>query len=114
MSTHSTIGYETLDGGYLGVYCHYDGYVDYMAPILHRMFHADVVILVNKALCGDGIRCLNEDGTYEIFEATTRPIAAQTNWPATNEEYAYRKCVDGRVEWTDDGEHWETWEPDVP
>jgi hypothetical protein len=23
MSTRSTIGYETADGGYVGVYCHY-------------------------------------------------------------------------------------------
>jgi hypothetical protein len=79
------------------------------------MFHADVVILVNKALAAGGIRCLNDDGTYEIFnDAPVRGMKAETRWPCLPEEFAYRKCIDGRVEWTDDGERWETWEPNAP
>jgi len=124
MATRSTIGYETVGGGYLGVYCHYDGFPDHMGPILHRMFHVDVVILVNAALAGGGIRCINEDGTHEIFNdgvgldehhrRQRHGLVAETHWPCCPEEYAYRKCLDGRVEWTEDGESWSTWEPNVP
>jgi hypothetical protein len=115
MATRSTIGYETPDGGYVGVYCHYDGFPDHMGPILHRMFHADVVILVSKALAKGGIRCLNDDGTYEIFnDAPVHGLKAETEWPCCPEQFAYRKCLDGRVEWTDDAGGWSTWEPNVP
>lgn len=110
MATRSTIGYETADGGYVGVYCHYDGYPDHMGPILHRMFHADVIIMVSKALAGGGIRCLNEDGTYEIFNDKDG-LTAKTRWPCCPEEYAYRKCLDGRVEWTEDAGSFKEWKP---
>jgi hypothetical protein len=101
MATRSTVGYEDADGGYVGVYCHYDGYPDYMGPILHAMLHADVVVMVSRALQGGGLRCVNEDGTYEIFN--DKGYAAETTWPCCPEEFAYRKRLDGRVEWTDSG-----------
>lgn len=100
MATRSTIGYETADGGYVGVYCHYDGFPDHMGPVLHEMLHADVVIMVSKALRGGGIRLIGYRGVYEIF-TDRNGIAPQTEWPCCPEEYAYRKCLDGRVEWTD-------------
>jgi hypothetical protein len=84
-----------------------------MGPILHRMFHADVVIMVSKALAGGGIRCIDADGTYEIFNHKDCP-PAETHWPCLPEEYAYRKRLDGRVEWTEDPPGWETWEPKEP
>lgn len=96
MATRGTIGYETADGGYVGVYVHYDSYPDHMGPNLHRMFHTDVVIMVNKALRQGGIRCINNDGSYEIFN--DKGYAAETTWPCCPEEYAYRKRLDGRLE----------------
>lgn len=102
MATRGTIGYETADGGYVGVYVHYDSYPDHMGPILHEMLHADVVIMVSKALHGGGLRCVMDGGVYEVF-TDKNGIAPQTEWPCCPEEYAYRKCLDGRVEWTDSG-----------
>lgn len=113
MATRSTIGYETADGGYVGVYCHYEGYPDYMGPILHAMMHADVVIMVSKALRGGGIRLVNKDRSYELFNDADF-LSPQTEWPCCPEEFAYRKCLDGRVEWTDDGDEWQTWDPNLP
>ena len=110
MATRSTIGYETADGGYVGVYCHYDGYPDHMGPILHRMFHADVVIMVSKALAVGGIRSIDTDGTFDLFNDPSS-AAAETQWPCCPEEYAYRKCLDGRVEWTDDSRSFSEWKP---
>lgn len=111
MATRSTIGYETADGGYVGVYCHYDGYPENMGPILHAMLHADVVIMVSKALRGGGLRCINTGGDYEIF-TDKQGVPAETTWPCCPEGYAYRKRLDGRVEWTDDAESWQEWTPD--
>lgn len=112
MATRSTIGYETADGGYVGVYCHYDGYPDNMGPILHAMFHADVVIMVSKALSGGGIRCVEHGGGYDIFkDGEAAPV---TEWPSCPEEFAYRKCLDGRVEWTYGGVSYQEWTPNEP
>jgi hypothetical protein len=97
MATRSTIGYETADGGYVGVYCHYDGIPEYQMPILRGMYHADVVILVSRALQGGGIRFLSKTGDHEIY--SDRPIKAETDWPYCAEDYAYIKRLDGRVEW---------------
>jgi hypothetical protein len=112
MATRSTVGYEDADGGYVGVYCHYDGYPENMGPNLHRMFHADVVIMVSKALRQGGIRCINNDGTYEIFN--DKGYAAETTWPCCPEEFAYRKRLDGRVEWTNDRWSFKEWTPNEP
>ena len=112
MATRSTIGYETADGGYVGVYCHYDGYPDHMGPILHRMFHADVVIMVNKALAVGGIRSIGTEGAAEIeLFSDPDPTTAYTQWPCCPEQYAYRKRIDGRVEWTDDRWSFREWKP---
>lgn len=110
MATRSTIGYETADGGYVGVYCHYDGYPDHMGPILHRMFHADVVIMVSRALAAGGIRSIDTDDTFDLFNDPVR-AAPQTEWPCCPEEYAYRKCLDGRVEWTRGAISFSEWKP---
>ena len=97
MATRSTIGYETQDGGYVGVYCHYEGYPDHQGPILEGMYHADVVILVNQALASGGIRFLDAGGRHEIYR--DRSIDPETDWPYCAEDYAYIKRLDGRVEW---------------
>jgi len=104
MATRSTIGYETADGGYVGVYCHYDGLPEHQMPILREMYHADVVILVSRALQGGGIRFLDSNGLHEIYPASGRSIKAETDWPYCAEEYAYIKRLDGRVEWVSHGQ----------
>ncbi len=104
MATRSTIGYETADGGYVGVYCHYDGNPEHQMPILRGMYHADVVILVSRALQGGGIRFLDSNGLHEIYPDTGRSIEAETDWPYCAEDYAYIKRLDGRVEWVSHGQ----------
>ena len=100
MATRGTIGYETQDGGFVGVYCHYDSYPSHMASILHGMFHIDVVIMVNRALAGGGIRSVFGVNDYDLFnDWPTR--AARSEWPTRVDEYAYRKRLDGRLEYID-------------
>ena len=100
MATRGTIGYETPVGGLVGVYCHYDSYPSHMAPILHEMFHIDVVIMVNRALAGGGIRSVREVNDYDLFNDRDT-LAARSEWPARPDEYAYRKRLDGRLEYID-------------
>lgn len=97
MATRSTIGYETADGGYVGVYCHYDGYPENVGPILHAMLHADVVIMVSKALRGGGLRWVDADGEYETYNEE-EPWGSEIVWPCCPDNYAYIKRLDGRVE----------------
>lgn len=99
MATRSTIGYETLEGGYRGVYCHYDGYESHMVPILSEMLHAQVAIMVERAIATAGIRTIDTDGNYELFDdGGTGWKVLNTDWPSCPEEYAYRKLLDGRLE----------------
>ncbi len=94
MSTHSAIGYEQEDGSFIGVYCHYDGYPDHMVPNLKRMFHADVVIMVNEALRRGGIRSIGYKCSYDTLEGKgTSPIL---KWPSQL-EYSYVKLRDGTL-----------------
>jgi hypothetical protein len=99
MATRGTIGYETQDGGYVGVYCHYDSYPSNMGPTLHGMFHIDVVLMVNRALAVGGIRWVAGVNDYDLFN--DGPTVVHTEWPARREEYAYRKRIDGRLEYID-------------
>ena len=94
MSTHSAIGYEQEDGSFIGVYCHYDGYPGHMVPRLKRMFHADVVIMVNEALRRGGIRSIGYKGGYDTFEE--EGIAPILEWPSRL-EYSYVKLRDGTL-----------------
>ena len=118
MATRSTIGYETQDGNYVGVYCHYDGYPDHMGPVLSAMLHADVVIMVSKGLAGGGIRSVFEPdsegrpGGYEVFDDGQRD--PDTVWPRRPEEYAYRKRWDGGLEYIDTTGNVYEWRADIP
>jgi hypothetical protein len=99
MATRGTIGYETPDGGYVGVYIHYDSYPDNIGPSLHHMHHADVVIMVEQALRNGGMRCLEAPNTFELFnESSERDEWLTDEWPSCPEDFAYRKRLDGRVE----------------
>lgn len=112
MATRSTIGYETPDGGYVGVYCHYDGYPDNIGPALHAMYHIDVMQMVERALRNGGMRCLNGPGDFELFnESSDRTEWLRNRWPECSEDYAYRKCLDGRLEFIDGNDDLYTWSP---
>jgi hypothetical protein len=117
MATRSTIGYETQNGDYVAVYCHYDGYPRHMGPALSAMLHADVVIMVSKGLAGGGIRTVfspdseGRAGGYEVFN--DGPRSPDTEWPSRPEEYAYRKRWDGRVEFIDSSNSVYEWLPEI-
>jgi len=100
MATRGTIGYETQDGGYVGVYCHYDSYPSRMGPILHGMFHIDVVLMVNRALACGGIRSVSGGGDYDLFNDGDDTYV-HTEWPTRPNAYTYRKRIDGRLEYID-------------
>jgi hypothetical protein len=112
MATRSTIGYETPDGGYVGVYCHYDGEPSNIGPSLHAMYHIDVMQMVERALRNGGMRCLHGPDSFELFnEPSHRAHWLHDSWPECSEDYAYRKCLDGRLEFIDgSGAVWE-WRP---
>ena len=118
MATRSTIGYETQDGNYVGVYCHYDGYPEHMGPTLSAMLHADVVIMVSRGLASGGIRSIfspDDEGRhrgYELFNE--RPRDPDVAWPRLPEEYAYRKLWDGRLEYIDSTGNVYEWRADIP
>ena len=118
MATRSTIGYETQDGNYVGVYCHYDGYPEHMGPALSAMLHADVVIMVSRGLARGGIRSIvspDDEGRhrgYELFNE--RPRDAVMAWPRRDEEYAYRKLWDGSLEYIDSTGYVYEWRADIP
>ena len=112
MSTHSTIGYETADGGYVGVYCHYDGYPSNIGPALHAMYHIDVMQMVEQALRNGGIRCINGPDSFELFnERSDRTEWLHDRWPECEEDYAYRKRLDGRLEYIGGSDQVLTWSP---
>lgn len=112
MATRSTIGYETADGGYVGVYCHFDGYPSNIGPSLHEMLHADVLIMVEEALRRGGMRSLNGPGDFEDYnESSERTRWLTDSWPERSEDYAYRKCLDGRVEYIDSNDALHEWKP---
>jgi hypothetical protein len=117
MATRSTIGYETQDGDYVGVYCHYDGFPSHMGPALSAMLHADVVIMVSKGLAGGGIRNVHEPDSegrpdYEVFN--DGPRDPDTTWPRCPEEYAYRKRWNGSLEFIDSTGNVYEWRNDIP
>jgi len=98
MATRSTIGYETADGGYVGVYCHYDGYPENMGPQLQQMSWEELSLQVNRALLQGGGRSL-QGGEMETYNEPSHPKQwLRDTWPCTAEEFNYRKRLDGTVE----------------
>ena len=112
MATRGTIGYETQDGGFVGVYCHYDSYPSHMGPALHGMLHIDIVIMVSRALAAGGIRVVSGINEYELFN--DGPAFVHTEWPGCPEEYAYRKRLNGKLEYIDGSNTVFVWGMDLP
>jgi len=112
MATRGTIGYETPDGGYVGVYIHYDSYPEYIGPSLHHMLHADVVIMVEKALRNGGMRSLEAPNTFELFnERSERDHWLVDEWPSCPEAFAYRKRLDDSLEFIGGSGEPRVWTP---
>lgn len=104
MSTRSTIGYETAEGDYIGVYCHFDGYPKHMIPELSRMTWEDVSVAVTAGLLGGGIRCIDDYVSESYDEASDPNKWIISQWPTNENKYNYRKRLDGTLECYANGE----------
>lgn len=99
MSTHCTIGYETPDGGYVGVYVHFDGGPHWILPRLQQMSWDEVTLQVHRALLQGGGRCLTDGLEIETYEQISDPTRwMHTTWPCTFWEYNYRVRLDGKID----------------
>jgi hypothetical protein len=101
VSTRCTIGYETCGGGYVGVYCHYDGYPKNIVPSLIAAGLTNIRAEVERALREGGLRS-TEDGVFETFgdsrgETSDHEMWLKDSWPCTEEEYNYRVARDGTI-----------------
>lgn len=72
MSTRSFICIEGLDGGFQGIYCHYDGYPDHVGKILVE--HHNSVSAAEAIVFGPQIRNFDHDGTVVRFGDGTPPV----------------------------------------
>lgn len=104
MSTRSSIGYETDNGGCVAVYCHYDGFPSRMLPILKKMTFEEVKTMVEDALHNGGLRYVEHDSTYQTYgeECGYNDWRYDTVFANLNgTDYAYYKRKDGTVFVTD-------------
>lgn len=99
MGTRSVIGYETEEGGYVGVYCQFDGYTSNVLPQLGSMTWEEVVSEVNRALYDSGGARGLYDCQLECYQEPPDPKSwGYFEWPCQGQEYNYRKRRDGSVE----------------
>jgi hypothetical protein len=104
MSTRSSIGYETDNGGCVAVYCHYDNFPSRMLPIIKNMTFEQVKEMVDDALHNGGLKYIEHDLTYETFNEKS----GYNDWKhdtafahINGTDYAYYKRKDGTVFATD-------------
>jgi len=96
MGTSGTIGYETPDGGYVGVHLHYDSYPEHIAPQLKKMTWDEVSFQVTRAILQSGGRYLARCEIDTFNDGS--PVHPEARWPFCAEDFAYRKRLDGSVE----------------
>lgn len=104
MSTRSSIGYQADNGDCIAVYCHWDGWPDYMLPILKEMTFEQIKEMVEVGLYNGGLRCVNQDLTYETFgeKSNYKDWLRSTAFANLNgTDYAYLKRKDGTIFATD-------------
>lgn len=65
MSTRSFICIEGLNGGFQGIYCHYDGYPEHVGKILVE--HHNDYCAAELIVLGPQIRNFDNDGTIARF-----------------------------------------------
>ena len=93
MATRSRIGIQLADESILSVYCHWDGYPEWLGRILktHYNSRAKVAELIDG---GDMSTCWNDNNEPEYYSARGEdcpPLLAANKYEylADGEEYAY-------------------------
>ena len=102
LSTRSNLYVETEPGTYIGTYCHYDGYPDYMLETISEATHDEFRGMILVA----GLR-----GGFRIFSTAPPPNGSEYlcddevcyfDNPATTilgADYVYIKNLDGQVQY---------------
>lgn len=98
MGTRSNIYVETERNGYIGTYCHFDGYPGYMYPLLTGMDKDSLLSLILIAAPRGGFHALEEPETTTYCEEMPCLLTDpdECTWSA---EFVWVKCLDGRVKW---------------
>tara|TARA_R100000005_G_C4996835_1_gene203623 strand:- start:1421 stop:1753 length:333 start_codon:yes stop_codon:yes gene_type:complete len=108
MGTHCDVYFETEKDGFIGTYCHYDGYPEHMIPQLTSMDYAEVAATVLIAIPKGGLRCLSrEDGT-EYLESGGVELLTNPNedWVS---QFVYIKRLNGQVQYRlNEEKEWKT------
>ena len=71
MGTSCNIFVELEGGKHIGVYCHYDGYLEHMLPELHAVDYDTLYGIILKAGTSGGVRILNERKAAKHIPAGT-------------------------------------------
>jgi hypothetical protein len=93
------IGYETVDGSFVGVTCAGEGYILDAGPILVGMSWAEVQDMVNDGLMNGGLMAPGDSDMYDYGEKVD-PI---TQFPGLDRpetdhmSYSYMKLLSGKV-----------------
>lgn len=93
MATRSRIGKLNDDGTVTSIYCHSDGYPEYVGRILYK--HWDHPTMVETLISLGDISCLGDTREDTIDyrswgETAVEPITHKANdWPSTWEEWRY-------------------------
>ncbi len=109
MSTRSHIGIKNQDGSITSIYCHSDGYPDYVGAVLQEHYTTEAKVRELLAL-GDlsslGERVAPEPGEAHSFDAPAKGVTvaygrdrgekgvdaythSDTEWPDSGQEYEY-------------------------
>ena len=103
MPCNAIIGYETKEGGYVGVYCHTEGEPKKVIPILENLSYELILSSVKQSINNGAARRLTKEGLesnstyYGKKQKKTKWV--YTEWPTERSLcYSYRKNIDGTVE----------------
>ena len=98
MATRSHIYVETNDG-YLGVYCHYDGYPESMVPTLNTLSYKELYAYILRGMIGGGFDEIRPGDTPEYLEADELCILRDPNCQqeSTYVSYVYIMKIDGSI-----------------
>jgi hypothetical protein len=105
MSTHSFIGYETDSGRVLGVYCHFDGYLDGVGAVLKEHYTdlekvKELIALGSLSSLGPSIgekHDFNDDSAYS--NGWTTAYHRDRGEPLSIAEYDDMYSIEGAYEY---------------
>ncbi len=100
MSTHAAIRYEAEAGPNPGVYLHFDGYPENVAPQLVSMSYIQVKEGIERALEGGGLRSLADGDFSDTLNVGGEGYAGTIPEDAVY-EFNYIKRLDDSVECVD-------------